>query len=188
MFTVANSQTKSRQLSNDDVIQMVSMGLADDIIVEKIRSAPKTGFDTSIDGLKALKASKVSDRVLKAMINPTSATASNSGRVVDELANKFRRLQNGVVTVWSEFGHGTGFIISSDGLVLTNQHVVGPSEYLALQFDPKRKIPAVLLASDAERDVAVLWCDLSQLPDAITLELAKQDELNPRDTLNKRSS
>jgi hypothetical protein len=57
--------------------------------------------------------------------------------------------------------------------------VVGPSEYLALQFDPERKISAVLLASDPERDVAVLWCDMALFPDAISLELAKTDELNP---------
>jgi len=179
-FTMANAQPPPKALSNDDVIQMVALGLADDVIIEKIRSA-KTDFDTSVDGLKMLKAAKVTDTVLKIMINPAGASASgmNSGRVVDELAIKFKRLQNGVVTVWSEFGHGTGFIISNDGLVLTNQHVVGPSEYIALQFDPKRKVGAVLLASDPERDVAVLWCNPSLLPDAISLELAKQDELNP---------
>lgn len=181
IFPVARSQTASKPLSNDDVIQMVSVGLADDVIIEKIRSATKTDFDTSIDGLKTLKAAKVSDSVLKAMINPagSSAPVAASGRVVDELAIKFKRLQNGVVTVWSEFGHGTGFIISNEGLVLTNQHVVGPSEYIALQFDPNRKVAAVLLASDPERDVAVLWCNLSLLPEAISLELAKTDELNP---------
>ena len=180
-LTLASSQSQPTPLSNDDVIQMVSLGLADDVIIEKIRSATKTDFDTSIDGLKTLKAAKVSDTVLKAMINPAggSASGTSSGRVVDELAVKFKRLQNGVVTVWSEFGHGTGFIISKDGLILTNQHVVGPSEYVALQFDPKRKVAAVLLASDPERDVAVLWCNLSLLPDAISLEIAKQDELNP---------
>jgi len=180
-LTVARSQSQPKPLSNDDVVQMVSLGLADDVIIEKIRSATKTDFDTSIDGLRMLKAAKVSDTVLKAMINPAggSVSGTSSGRVVDELAIKFKRLQNGVVTVWSEFGHGTGFIISKDGLILTDQHVVGPSEYIALQFDPKRKVAAVLLASDPERDVAVLWCNLSLLPDAISLEIAKEDELNP---------
>jgi S1-C subfamily serine protease len=180
LFTIESSPAQTKALSNDDVIQMVGLGLSDDVIVEKIRSATSTNFDTSVDGLKALRAAKVSDLILKAMINPHSQAGNmSSGRVVDEMSVKFKRLQNGVVTVWSEIGHGTGFIVSSDGLVLTNQHVVGPSEYLALQFDPHRKIPAVLLAADPERDVAVLWCDLSALPEAISLELAKRDELNP---------
>jgi S1-C subfamily serine protease len=179
-LTVGKSQVQPQALSNDDVMQMVAFGLSDDVIVEKIRSASATNFDTNLDALKALKAAKVSDTVLKVMINPRG-TGSNlsSGRLVDEMTIKFKRLQNGVVTVWSEFGHGTGFIISNDGLVLTNQHVVGPSEYLALQFDPQRKISAVLLAADPERDVAVLWCDLRSLPDAMSLEFAQIDELNP---------
>ncbi len=178
---VANSQNTLKPLSDDDVIQMVSLGLSDDVIIEKIRSAPSASFDTSIDALKALKEAKVSDAVLKVMINPHLSVpeASRPGRVVDEMATKYKQLQNGVVTVWSEFGHGTGFIISNDGLVLTNQHVVGPSEYLALQFDQQRKVKATLLAYDAKRDVAVLWCDLSALPKAISLELAKKDELYP---------
>jgi S1-C subfamily serine protease len=179
-LSVATSHGQPKALTNEDVTEMVALGLSDQVIIEKIRSASLTNFDTSVDGLKALKAAKISDAVLMAMISPrTPASGLTSGRVVDEMATKFKRLQNGVVTVWSEIGHGTGFIISSDGLVLTNQHVVGPSEYLALQFDPQRKVRAVLLASDPSRDVAVLWCDLTPLQEAISLELAKKDELNP---------
>lgn len=178
MACVAMSQTQPKPLSNDDVIQMVSLGLSDDVIIEKIHTAPTTDFDTSVAGLKALKDGKVSDAVLKAMMNPHPA-AQPTGRVVDELAMKFQTLKNGVFTVWSELGHGTGFLISSDGLVLTNQHVVGPSEYIALQFDPKRKIPAVLLAADPQKDVAVLWADVAAIPDAMPLKIAVPDELNP---------
>jgi S1-C subfamily serine protease len=158
LAVAARAQEQTKPLSNDDVIQMVSLGISDDVIIAKVRSAASTNFDTTIEGLKLLKEAKVSDSVLKAMINPRNSAADSgrSGRVVDEMATRFKRLQNGVVTVWSEFGHGTGFIVSADGLVLTNQHVVGPSEYLALQFDPSHKIQAVLLASDSQRDVAVL--------------------------------
>jgi hypothetical protein len=70
LLTAATSQVQSKPLSNDDVIQMVSLGLGDDVIIEKIRSATATNFDTSIDALKVLKAAKVSDAVLKAMIKP----------------------------------------------------------------------------------------------------------------------
>jgi hypothetical protein len=54
---------------------MVSLGLGDDVILEKIKSAPETDFATDLDSLKTLKAAKVSDPVIRAMINPKAATA-----------------------------------------------------------------------------------------------------------------
>jgi hypothetical protein len=72
-FPFAFSQEMSKRLTNQDIIDMVSLGLSDDIIVAKIRSVSgqdHLGFDTSVNGLKALKAGKVSDEVIKVMINP----------------------------------------------------------------------------------------------------------------------
>ncbi len=71
---VAWTQQMSHRLTNQDIIDMVALGLSDDVIITKIRSASKPddlAFDTSTAGLKALKAGKVSDAVLKVMINPT---------------------------------------------------------------------------------------------------------------------
>ncbi|WP_433966395.1 hypothetical protein [Tunturiibacter gelidiferens] len=67
------SQQLGKRITNKDVIDMASLGLSDDIIIAKIRSAAAGGtlqFDTSVDGLKELKAAKVSDEVIKVMINP----------------------------------------------------------------------------------------------------------------------
>ena len=158
---------------------MVGIGFSDEIIINKIRTS-LTDFDTSIEGLKDLKAANVPDAVLKVMMNPhPSVAAAQSGRVLDELTIKFQTLKDGVFTVWSEFGHGTGFLISADGLVLTNQHVVGPSEYIALQFDEKTKIPALLLAADPEKDVAVLWANMSAIPSSRPLAIAKSNGIEP---------
>jgi hypothetical protein len=54
---------------------MVQMGLSEDIIITKIRTAnakaaESVSFDTSVEGLKALKAANVPDSVIKVMINP----------------------------------------------------------------------------------------------------------------------
>jgi S1-C subfamily serine protease len=100
-------------------------------------------------------------------------------RAVDDLTQSFKRYQNSVLTVWSEFGHGTGFIVDPSGLILTNQHVVGPSAYLAVQFDAKRKVAAKLLAFDAEKDIAVLWANINPFPEALVAPLAREKSADP---------
>jgi hypothetical protein len=64
-----------RKLTNQDIIDMASLGLGDDVILEKIRTAPETDFATDLESLKALKAAHVSDPVIRAMINPKVAAA-----------------------------------------------------------------------------------------------------------------
>jgi hypothetical protein len=66
-------------LSNRDVIDMITAGLSDEVVVEKIRSTQETNFDTSLEGLKALKAAKVSDAVVKVMVNPKSPISTARG-------------------------------------------------------------------------------------------------------------
>jgi len=103
--------------------------------------------------------------------SPVSASASESSGGGD-LTEHFKRLKNTVVTVISESGHGTGFFVDSKGLLLTNQHVVGNSEYLAVQFDREHKIPARLIAADPQKDVALLWVNLAALPNAAPAPLS----------------
>jgi hypothetical protein len=67
------SQELAKHITNKDVIEMVSLGLSDDVIIAKIRSASagdNLKFDTSVTGLRELKAANVPDSVIKVMINP----------------------------------------------------------------------------------------------------------------------
>jgi hypothetical protein len=69
-----------KRLSNEDVIEMTKLGLSDDVIIAKIRNVYDAGtdrvsFDTSVEGLRALKAANVSESVIKVMINPTPTPA-----------------------------------------------------------------------------------------------------------------
>jgi hypothetical protein len=63
---------------NSDVIELVGLGFSDDVIIDKIRTAEATNFDTSILGLKTLKDAKVSDAIIRIMINAHSAAGSAS--------------------------------------------------------------------------------------------------------------
>lgn len=68
------AQQLSKRLTNQEVIDMVSLGLPDEVIIEKIRSVASTDFDTSVPGLRSLKAGRVSDSVIRVMINPSSGS------------------------------------------------------------------------------------------------------------------
>ena len=65
-----SAQQLSKRLTNQDVIELVAVGLADDVIIEKIQATQGTDFDTSVSALKTLKVAKVSDAVIRVMINP----------------------------------------------------------------------------------------------------------------------
>jgi hypothetical protein len=75
----AASQEVSKRLTNQDIIDMVKLGLSNDVIIAKIRSAhggDQLAFDTGVDGLKSLKTANVPDEVIKVMINPASVPIS----------------------------------------------------------------------------------------------------------------
>ncbi len=74
-----------------------------------------------------------------------------------------------------EVGGGTGFIISADGMILTNKHVVDDSEaeYTVLMNDGK-KYDAKVLATDPVLDVAVVKIEAKDLP---VVEFGDSDSL-----------
>ena len=59
-------------LTNQDIIKLVKAKISDDLIIQKI-STSKTRFDTSVDGLVALRDAGVDDRLLAVMMNPGTA-------------------------------------------------------------------------------------------------------------------
>jgi S1-C subfamily serine protease len=96
---------------------------------------------------------------------------SSSGTAGGELTALFDKLKNSVVAIHSEFGKGSGFLVDSTGLVVTNNHVVNSSSYLAVQFDDKRKVPARLVTSNADKDVAVIRFDPAAFPEGVVAPL-----------------
>ena len=75
---------------------------------------------------------------------------------------------------------GTGFIISSDGEILTNYHVVAGAQTLTVTLHDGAQYPATVLGYEAESDIALIKIDASGLP-TVTLgessSLAVGDEV-----------
>ena len=61
-------------------------------------------------------------------------------------------------------GQGSGFIISSDGLILTNAHVVREAKDVTVKLSDRREFTAKVLGSDPTTDIAVLKIAATGLP------------------------
>jgi serine protease Do len=59
---------------------------------------------------------------------------------------------------------GSGFIISPDGYVLTNQHVVKDADEIVVRLQDRRELVAKVVGSDKRSDIALLKIDASSLP------------------------
>ena len=61
-------------------------------------------------------------------------------------------------------GQGSGFIVSADGYVLTNAHVVADAEEVTVKLIDKREFKAKVVGVDRPTDIAVLKIDAKNLP------------------------
>jgi serine protease Do len=90
----------------------------------------------------------------------------------------FRRFQQGPQRggqrAQPTHGLGSGFIISPDGIILTNAHVVRDASEVVVKLTDRREFRAKVLGSDPQSDVAVLKIDAKNLP---VVPLAKNNDL-----------
>jgi len=70
---------------------------------------------------------------------------------------------------------GSGFIVSDDGYILTNNHVVQDADEIIVRLNDRRELEAVLIGADPSSDLAVLKVDADDLP---TVELGDSDKLD----------
>lgn len=77
-----------------------------------------------------------------------------------------------------EQGLGSGVIVTSDGYILTNHHVIDGADELSVALPDNREFKARLIGTDPKTDVAVLKIDAQQLP---CLTLADSDKLRVGD-------
>ena len=73
-----------------------------------------------------------------------------------------------------QVGQGSGFIISEDGYILTNNHVVGEADKIVVTLRDGKEHQAKLVGTDPGSDVALIKIDAEKLP---TIELGDSDAL-----------
>ena len=71
---------------------------------------------------------------------------------------------------------GSGFIISADGYVLTNNHVVEGADQVVVRLSDRRELDAKVIGTDAEYDIALLKINAANLP---TVAIGDSSRLKP---------
>jgi putative serine protease PepD len=89
-----------------------------------------------------------------------------------------------VVSIRTDSGSGTGFVINRDGTIVTNSHVVDSSQRVAVRFGPDSdSIPADVLGADPSSDIAVVSIDPDKVPASVRpLRLADSRTVRVGDT------
>ncbi|GAB3523129.1 S1C family serine protease [Arthrobacter monumenti] len=75
-------------------------------------------------------------------------------------------VQPSVVTIFTESGLGSGVIYSNDGLILTNEHVVGDARDVEIGFADGQRVAGLVVATDPVTDLALVQADRNNLPAA----------------------
>jgi serine protease Do len=76
-------------------------------------------------------------------------------------------------------GQGSGFVVSADGLILTNAHVVRDAKEVTVRLPDRREFAAKVLGADPVTDVALLKVSASNLP-VVRLGRASEVEVGDR--------
>jgi len=93
-----------------------------------------------------------SSKSTPAPLDPMTFRASKSRGALSESVKS-------VAVVYASDGSGSGFLISGEGLVLTNEHVVGGSKYVKLKWSDGAEAMGEVIRADPRRDVALIKTD-----------------------------
>jgi S1-C subfamily serine protease len=133
-----------------------------------VRQLASADIDAAIQisGYREVEPEKISDTVVRIPALPRSVTPLSEGTAA---------LQAAVVTIRLEDGSfGSGFFISRDGYLLTNQHVAQDHKFVKIKLTTGREMPGEVLRSHKERDVALVKVNES-LMNALPLQLEPPD-------------
>ena len=73
-------------------------------------------------------------------------------------------------------GSGSGFVVTPDGYILTNAHVVADADQVTVKMNDRREYPAKVVGIDQATDVAVIKIDAKNLP---TVRVGDPTKLKP---------
>jgi len=117
------------------------------------------------------------DEASKAVVNISASAKSRTNSQQQLLLERYRRFFGddfNFAPAPDRHSFGSGFIISHDGYVLTNNHVVQGADTVTVRLSDRRELDAEVIGTDPLSDVALLKIDGRDLP---VLKIGDPDQL-----------
>ena len=177
------TRPQTKMMTVDDVIRLSKAGLSDDVIIQQIRNKNKDqSINLSTDQLLQLKGAHVSDRVIGMLSNPDGSALTQDASAVAEVV---KRSSESVVQIvvsdasGQQAALGSGFLISADGRIVTNDHVIKGGHSAIVKLTNGAFFPVEgILAADPDKDIAIIKVAGKNLP---FLALANSDAVHVGD-------
>ena len=98
--------------------------------------------------------------IANATAEPIAAgTTNGDAPLVTDTSLLLRQWLDSVVEVWTPTAHGSGFLVDTAGLIVTNQRIVGDATSVEVQLSRSIKVAGSVLEADVQRDIAVVRID-----------------------------
>ena len=124
-------------------------GSEDSVASDKLnKTEPQHTSGATSAGENAMTAPEVVNRVAASVVEITTETVVSGSWVSSYVAD----------------GAGSGVIVSSDGFIVTNHHVVDGTDHIKVRLTDTTEFEAHLLATDSQNDLALLWIDAKDHP------------------------
>ncbi|MGV8990580.1 MAG: trypsin-like peptidase domain-containing protein [Thiobacillus sp.] len=110
-----------------------------------------------------------------AVVNISVTSMAQPGAALDGVPEPFQHFFKPLPDAdWEQTGVGSGFVIASDGYILTNAHVVDGAREINVKFSDKRERSARVIGVDPLSDIALIKVDAKNLP---TVQIGQADTL-----------
>ncbi len=115
-----------------------------------------------------------SPAVVKIIVEHRAGQTGPNGQEIPEYLRRFFEQRGAPRSQRQQLSMGSGFIISTDGYIVTNNHVVDGAESVLVRLSDRREFPAEVIGTDPRSDLALLQVDAKNLP---VLKLGRAGEL-----------
>jgi serine protease Do len=118
-----------------------------------------------------------SPAVVKIVVQQSAKIAGGGQQMPENMPEYLRRFfefRGGPPSQREQMGMGSGFIVSSDGYIVTNNHVVEGADSVLVRLSDRREFDAEVIGTDPRSDLALLRVKAKNLP---SLTLAKGGDL-----------